>query len=86
MAEPGWLGTARLAGIAWGLMAGPKLTIGAFEIDHQVLFLKLPHKDFHSEVERRKVAAAPVTQALLTLPQLPSRREGPGRGYRVRAP
>lgn len=69
-----------------GLMAGPKLTIRAFEIDHQVLFLKLPHKDFHSEVEWGKVATAPVTQALLTLPQLLSRREGPGRGYRVRAP
>lgn len=53
MPEPGRLGTARLAGSSRGLMAGPKLARGTFEIDHQVLFLKLPPKDFHSEVEGR---------------------------------
>lgn len=42
-------------------------------------FLKLPRKDFHSEVEWGKVAAAPLTQALLTLPQLLSQPEGPGK-------
>lgn len=91
MAEPGWLGTARLAGSSRGLMAGPELAQGTFEIDDQVLFLKLPPKDFHSEVEGRKGAAAPVTQALLTLPQLLSRPDGQGKRVqmgvgRVRAP
>lgn len=91
MAEPGRLGTARLAGSSRGLMAGPELAQGTFEIDHQVLFLKLPDKDFHSEVEGRKGAAAPVTQALLTLPQLLSRPDGQGKRVqmgvgRVRAP
>lgn len=79
MAEPGWLGTARLAGSCRSLMAGPKQAQAAFEIDHWVLFLKLPHKDCHSEVEGGKVAAALVTQALLTLPQLFTRPEAPGR-------